>query len=125
MARVVGFLREHLIGHADWEERVLYPLVDRHAGGGPEAFTASMRLEHRIIARWTDELAREASHREPDIGVFCARAHNLLGLVMAHLEEEEDVLLPVLDRTMTAAEFEREVMNQSGASASGTTGGHR
>jgi hemerythrin-like domain-containing protein len=125
MARVVGFLREHLIGHADWEERVLYPLVDREAGSGPEAFTASMRREHRIIARWTDELAGAAAHKEPDVVAFSARAYNLLGLVMAHLEEEEDVLLPVLDRTMTAEEFEREVMSRSGAFASGTTGGQR
>lgn len=37
------------------------------------------------------------------------RAVHLVGLLRGHFEVEEQVLLPVLDATMTAEEFKREV----------------
>lgn len=108
---VVRFLESHVKAHAQWEERVLYPVVDRQAGSGREPFTASMRYEHRIISRWVDDLVREASRPVPDGRTFARRADNLLGLMTAHFEEEEAVLLPVLDRTMTAEQFQREIIS--------------
>lgn len=110
MARVVAFLTDHLKGHAEWEERVLYRVVDREAGGR-EPFTASMRHEHAIIRRWVAELAAEAAQKAPDARAFARRADKLLGLLTAHMKEEEEVLLPVLDRNMTAEQFQREVIN--------------
>lgn len=104
MARVVRFFREHIKPHAEWEERVLYPAVDKRAASGPNPFTASMRYEHRIVVRWTDELANT-----PDVIGFARRADNLLGLVWAHFEEEEEVLLPILDRSMSKEEFDQEI----------------
>src|SRR6266496_4119032 len=91
MARFIAFLREHVLTHAEWEEKVLYPVVDRRAGSGENRFTASMRHEHTIVARRTDQL---------------------LGLLLAHLENEEEILLPVLDWTMTPEDFEREVFSK-------------
>lgn len=114
MAHVVRFLREHIKPHADWEERVLYPAVDRRAASGPNPFTASMRYEHRIVGRWTDELARMASASPPDTTGFARRADNLLGLIWAHFEEEEEVLLPILDRAMSKEEFDREIGSHGG-----------
>jgi hemerythrin-like domain-containing protein len=111
MREVVSFLEGHVNAHAQWEERVLYPVVDRQAGSGTEPFTASMRHEHRIIGRWVKELSREAARPVPDARAFARRADNLLGLMTAHFEEEEEVLLPVLDRTMTAEQFQREVIS--------------
>ncbi len=109
MRHVVGFFREHIKPHAEWEERVLYPAVDKRAASGPNAFTASMRYEHQIVGRWTDELSAMASSNTPDTTAFVRRADNLLGLIWAHFEEEEVVLLPILDRTMSKEEFDREV----------------
>ena len=109
MQHVVSFVREHIKPHAEWEEQVLYPAVDRRAASGPNPFTASMRYEHRIVVRWTDELASMASSATPDITAFARRADNLLGLIWAHFEEEEEVLLPILDRTMSKEDFEREI----------------
>lgn len=111
MAHIVGFLTDHLQGHAEWEERVLYRVVDREAGSGREPFTASMRHEHAIIRRWVAELAAEAGQKVPDARAFARRADKLLGLLTAHMEEEEEVLLPVLDRSLTAEQFQREVIN--------------
>ncbi|MFZ5481345.1 MAG: hemerythrin domain-containing protein [Myxococcota bacterium] len=104
MLEIVAFLDSHVRPHAQWEERVLYALVDRKAGGGT-GITATMRHEHRIVDRWIDELAAEAARPQPDPRAFGRRAHNLLGLLQAHFEEEEEVLLPVLDRTMSRDEF--------------------
>jgi hemerythrin-like domain-containing protein len=109
MQHVVDFVREHIKPHAEWEERVLYPAVDRRAASGPNPFTASMRYEHRIVVRWTDELAAIAAAPAADITAFARRADNLLGLIWAHFEEEEEVLLPILDRTMSREDFEREI----------------
>lgn len=109
MQHVVEFLIEHIKAHADWEERVLYPAVDKRTCAGANPFTASMRYEHRIIGRWIDELAAIAASPTPDVTAFVRRADNLLGLISAHFEEEEEVLLPILDRAMSHEEFEREI----------------
>lgn len=106
---MVRFLRSHVSDHAQWEERVLYPLVDRQAGGN-EPFTAVMRHEHRIIERWVAELTDETCRSPIAIRRFVRLAERLVGLLLAHFECEEEVLLPVLDRTMTPQEFDREVM---------------
>jgi hemerythrin-like domain-containing protein len=101
MARVVSFFEQHIRPHAAWEERVLYPAVDKRAGGrgsAGETFTASMRFEHRVVTRWVEELSGIAAAPQPDAVAFARRADNLLGLVSAHFEAEEQVLLPVLDR---------------------------
>jgi hemerythrin-like domain-containing protein len=102
--KVVGFLTEHILPHAAWEEAVLYPAVDRRASQG-EPFTATMRFEHTVVHRWTEELRATTG----DPVRFVHKADRVLGLITAHFEAEEQVLLPVLDRTMTPAEYEREL----------------
>jgi hemerythrin-like domain-containing protein len=98
--RVVGFFEGHLGPHAAWEERVLYPVVDRYAASRPEhPFTASLRHEHRIVERWLADL--RAHLAAEDWQAFARRADSLLGLVEAHFEEEEVVLLPIIDARMT------------------------
>lgn len=88
-------------------ERVLYPAVDKRAATGSNPFTASIRAPDR---RQVDGRARhdgviDDSGRD---GV-CAPADNLPGLISAHIEEEEEVLLPILDRTMSKEEFDHEI----------------
>ena len=107
--KVVAFFEKHIGPHADWEERVLYPVVDRLAGGGPNAFTATMRYEHRVVGRWIGELRAESDKPAIDAARFARRTDNLLGLLWAHFEEEEEVLLPLIDKGMTKGQFERDV----------------
>ncbi len=111
MGRVVDALRSHILAHADWEERVLYPLIDNKAGG-PHPFTAAMRHEHRIVGRWVEELDRQSKSATAGALAFARRADQLLGLILAHFEDEEEVLLPVIDATMTREEFEREILSK-------------
>jgi hemerythrin-like domain-containing protein len=113
--KVASFLEKHIKSHAEWEERYLYPVVDKLAGGGPNAFTSTMRYEHRVVGRWIGELRAEADKPKVDAAKFTRRADNLLGLIWAHFEEEEEVLLPFIDKGMSKAQFERELGPGAGA----------
>jgi hemerythrin-like domain-containing protein len=103
--------------HAESEEQVFYPVVDKYAGvgKGDNTITATMRHEHRVIARWTDELTAEAGKPSPDVNAFSRRAQNLIGLLNAHFEQEEEVLLPIVENAMTADQFQKEVMDKMAA----------
>lgn len=114
MKNVVQFLERHIKPHAEWEERVLYPVVDRHARAEKPPFTASMRHEHKIVGRWIEELAQESKKPSPDAVAFARRADNLLGLIWAHFEEEEQVLLPILDQKMSREQFKKEIADKPG-----------
>lgn len=109
MKRIVDRFVRELGPHASWEEATLYPLIDELAGGRRERFTAPARYEHEIMKRWLEELELEASKTVPDPRVFARRAQSLFGLVRAHLEVEEQVLLPLIDRRMSREELEREI----------------
>ncbi len=115
MQRIVGALRSHIVPHAEWEEAVLYPVVDEKAGGGPHPFTAAMRREHEIVGRWIDELDRQSKDVASDPLLFSRKADQLLGLIIAHFEDEEEVLLPILDETMSKEDFEREILSKGSA----------
>ncbi len=111
MSKIVAFFKEHIKPHAEWEEKKLYPAVDKRAGKGPEAFTSTMRYEHKIVGRWIEELEKEAQKKSPDAALFTRKTDQLLGLINAHFEEEEEVLLPILDKSMTPAEFKEEILS--------------
>ncbi|HEY2942527.1 MAG TPA: hemerythrin domain-containing protein [Vicinamibacteria bacterium] len=96
MKEVLRFLECEVQPHAEWEERVLYPLLDRRLGRG-RAFTATLRYEHRVIDRWITELAREAARHTPDLLAFARRTDKVLGVLEAHFEAEEEVLPPALE----------------------------
>jgi hemerythrin-like domain-containing protein len=113
--KVVVFFEKHIKPHAEWEERFLYLVVDKLAGGGPNAFTSTMRYEHRVVGRWIGELRAEADKERIDTARFSRRADNLLGLLWAHFEEEEEVLLPFIDNGMSKEQFERELGPGAGA----------
>lgn len=108
MQRIVGFFKEHIGPHALDEERVLYPVVQRRAGEG-NRLTEVPIYEHRIVERWIADLESELAKDSPDAAAFSQKAVHLVGLLRAHFEVEEQVLLPILDTTMTPAEFKREV----------------
>ncbi|HEX8907827.1 MAG TPA: hemerythrin domain-containing protein, partial [Anaeromyxobacteraceae bacterium] len=98
---VVAELEAALRPHLEWEESTIHPIVDKFACEGPAAFSTSMRYEHVIIYRWLGELGRQAQDSAAVVA-FSRRADNLLGVVLAHFELEEEVLFPILDRAMAS-----------------------
>lgn len=99
------FLTEHLLPHAEAEERVLYPAV-AEAMGAPEA-TRTMSRDHAEIGRLIQELGEiRAGLAEAELDPVRARAlrrvlYGLYTLVMVHFAKEEEVYLPLLDRRLT------------------------
>lgn len=114
MAHVITCMGTNVQNHNKWDEQFVYPQIEKYGAtpGIAVGLTATIAYENRIIGRWVSELKNQASMPEPDIKAFARRADNLLGLVMAHFEEEEDVLLPVLDAKMSADEFKKQVADK-------------
>ena len=106
---VAKFLTEHILTHATWEEQHLYPAVDKRTHTGEYAFTTSMRYEHRIVGREIAELNELAAGDALDAVAFARKTDRLLGLISAHFEEEEEVLLPILDKATTREALEKEL----------------
>ena len=104
---IVKFLNDHIRSHAKWEEARLYPAVDHRTHAGMHPFTSSMRYEHGIIGRAIDELDRLAAATPFDPVGYLRKTDRLLGVISAHFEKEEEVFLPILDRTMTREELEK------------------
>jgi hemerythrin-like domain-containing protein len=100
MKQVAAELDERLRPHLEWEERTIHPIVDKFACEGPAAFSASMQYEHEIIFRSIGEL-RWRSLDAAAVVAFSRRADNLLGIVLAHFELEEEVLFPIIDRALS------------------------
>lgn len=109
MTMIAKFLDEHIRTHAEWEEAYLYPAVDKRTLAGPNPFTATMRYEHRIVGRSIEALSKMAADPNASATEFARATDRLLGLIRAHFEEEEEVLLPILDKSMTKEQFEAEL----------------
>ena len=112
------FLVEHLIPHAQAEDAVLYPVVDRLIGaGGATRPTDTMRRDHVEVVRLTEELGRLRAEPAPPGEAVRRVLYGLYAVVRLHFAKEEEVYLPLLDRELTAAEAEElfERMEEAGA----------
>ena len=100
MQSAVTLLKEYLLPHLAAEEAALYPTVDRHLLGSRASSTEAMRREHDIMRRWIHEMETLANASLPDHNSFARRGERLLGLIEAHFEVDQEVLLPVLDHAL-------------------------
>ncbi len=120
IGKVHAFLADHLLGHAQAEERALYPVVAR-VMGAPDA-TATMSWDHVEIGRLIDELhALRAALAGDTIAAAQARAlrrvlYGLYGIVKLHFLKEEEVYLPLLDQRLTPNEAQALIADLEKAS---------
>ena len=105
---------ERVIEHDDWEERVLFPAVDKYTVSGGHAFTATLRHEHQITARWLRELRRMIRDGAAPTAV-ARRADQIMGLLMAHLDTETAVLVHVLETVTSDHVFQRDILARMSA----------
>ncbi|MCA9830154.1 MAG: hemerythrin domain-containing protein [Dehalococcoidia bacterium] len=102
------FLVDHLLPHAQAEERALYPVIARLMGA-PEA-TATMSRDHVEVRRLTEELgALRSSLSGAALDPAQAKAlravlYGLSALVKVHFAKEEEGYLPILDQRLTESE---------------------
>ncbi|HET9918312.1 MAG TPA: hemerythrin domain-containing protein [Ktedonobacteraceae bacterium] len=106
-----AFLSQHLLPHAQAEERALYPVVGRLIGAS-EA-TATMSRDHVEVGRLTEELGSLRSHlvgtsmsASQERALRCV-LYGLIALVSVHFAKEEEIYLPILDARLTAEEATR------------------
>jgi len=110
---LVEFLKRELVPHAIGEEAHLYPLIDSLTKEYGKA-TATMAIDHEFIqdfARQIEQAVRSLrTAGEPDrrilidkIQYFGLQLHRLLQF---HLEKEERVYMPLLERY--ASEFQQQ-----------------
>ena len=107
VGRVLDFLRNTLLPHAEWEEQVLYTAVGELLGDAKA--TATMSRDHVAIGRMVEALAETDLE---DIARLQELLYGLHALITVHFEKEEEIYLPLLDARPDAAE---RVMNQIGA----------
>jgi len=103
MQDAVGFLKDYLLPHLSAEETVLYPAVDRELPPSRASVTQALKWEHHLMRLWIAELEALADVSMPDHNAFTRRGERLLGLIEAHFDVEEAVLLPVLDQAVPPA----------------------
>jgi iron-sulfur cluster repair protein YtfE (RIC family) len=114
VASALEFLRGELVPHALAEEETLYPAVEgcMQAPGA----TDTMRRDHVEVIRLVNEL--EVAHDEmldpPTEGQrdrLASLLHGLHAIVALHFAKEEEIYLPILDRSLSAEDarqlFER------------------
>jgi len=117
MASVTASLRSGPLAEARLEELRIHPLLERRLKGGAASCTEAFRAEHRVMEQWTEELDAISCEPFPDYHAFCTRGERLLGLLEGHLEAEKAVLLPLLDRILTPAQFRQEIGSRWGPMA--------
>ncbi len=106
--QVLAFLTHHLIPHAQAEDQVLYPVVDKLVGTA-EAL-ATMRFDHVEIGRMTETLASlysqfsRASLTASQTKELRQVLYGLYILVKTHFVKEETIFLPILDARLTPPE---------------------
>jgi iron-sulfur cluster repair protein YtfE (RIC family) len=105
---VRGFLYGQLVPHAEAEEGVLYPLLDKVMGAA--GATATMVADHREIHRHIDAFAKIAdgiAQGPPQPGQLEALREHLYALwaiVHLHLDKEEQILYELLDERLSPAD---------------------
>lgn len=104
--RARGFFSEFKRGlqrHIVWEEELLFPLFESQTGMLDRGPTAVMRMEHRLIKDYLEEL-----HERLLNGAVTTDdcEQGLLSLLTAHNTKEELVLYPWMDENVSEQEVQ-------------------
>jgi len=106
--KAYNFLTRELLPHAEAEEKVLYPMIQKAMGA--ELATATMSRDHHEVAQLTEELGTLRVH-ETQLTITFSQAmalrrilYSLYTLLKLHLAKEEEIYLPLLDTKLTTEE---------------------
>jgi iron-sulfur cluster repair protein YtfE (RIC family) len=103
-----------LYHHHHGEDTHIWPLLRARGGAGAEALAQAMERQHEemdaVLAEIIAGLAdwRETAGREQGVAIADA-AEQLRHLLIVHLAAEEERALPLIERHVTAAEFDKAV----------------
>ena len=84
--------------HIVWEEEILFPLFEDQTGMQDRGPTAVMRMEHRRIREFLEEIHDRFIHGETDTDEI---EKALLDTLAAHNKKEETILYPWIDQSLS------------------------
>lgn len=89
--------------HIVWEEEILFPLFERQMAMQDCGPTAVMRMEHRRIREFLEEIHERFIDGERDTDEI---EKALLNTLTAHNKKEEGILYPWMDRSLSEQEVD-------------------
>src|SRR5437867_3651746 len=107
--RAHAFLTQHLLPHAEAEDRVLYPIVARLMGAAQA--TRTMSRDHLAVLRMDvelDELRTVLHSSKPNDAQLKALRrvlYSLYAVCKLHFTKEEEIYLPLLEAQFGAAQM--------------------
>lgn len=93
MARIFETVKKELTVHAQIEEEIFYPAIEKADDDEAEELVLESHEEHRLVK----QLLQELSEMTADDDQFCAKMKVLKDLVLHHAEEEESEIFPVFE----------------------------
>jgi iron-sulfur cluster repair protein YtfE (RIC family) len=108
LQQIRGFLNGRLLPHAQAEEAVMYPMMDKVMGA--EQFTITMVADHEAIHRRIDALTTlittvgQGPPTPAQAEALREHLYALWAIVDLHLDKEESILFDLLDARLTPAD---------------------
>jgi hemerythrin superfamily protein len=93
MARIFETVNRELTIHAQIEEEIFYPAIEKSDDDEAEELVLESHEEHRLVK----QLLQELSGMTADDEQFCAKMKVLKDMVLHHAEEEESEIFPVFE----------------------------
>ena len=125
---LLALLREDLMRHTMAEERDLYPLIDRTFEAESGSATASMVIDHEFIGEYVDWIeaalhslrGATGDHRELLLSQLRRYLLQLEAVLNLHLEKEERLFLPMIERHVSLTNQRRMLQAMDGEAVSGS-----
>ena len=93
--------------HIFWEEDILFPIFERETGMRDVGPTAVMRMEHRQIRGFLQDIGEELLAEKTE---EIEKAEiGLLEVLGSHNQKEENILYPAIDDLTSEQEKERKI----------------
>jgi len=93
MARIFETLKKEITTHAEIEEAIFYPAVQKAEDDEAEELVREAREEHRLVKMLIEELSGITADDEQ----FCAKMKVLKDMVLHHAQEEEKEIFSVFE----------------------------
>ena len=113
--RARNLFHEFKIGlqkHIVWEEEILFPLFENNTGMYDSGPTAVMRMEHRKIKDFLENIHRCLSKNIQTNDL----EEGLMEVLTEHNNKEEDILYPWIDNSVSKEEIEKAFINMKNLS---------
>jgi regulator of cell morphogenesis and NO signaling len=101
--RLFSEFKRGLQRHILWEEQILFPVFEGRTGMEEQGPTAVMRMEHRQIKGFLEQIHDHIAKKETDTDGF---EQDLVETLAEHNRKEETILYPWIDRCVSGREAE-------------------